>query len=93
MRLDRAARGNFGDRKSVGGGVLELRFDFGPGYRVYFGEDGASVILLLIGGDKSTQTKDIETAKRYWNDYQGVQNARTLQKLQGRPAPTAKRQR
>jgi putative addiction module killer protein len=55
--------------------------DFGPGYRVYFGEDGPRIVLLLIGGDKRTQAKDVEVAKRYWKDYTGVKNARTLKKL------------
>ena len=71
VRLDRLERGNSGDCKAVGEGVLELRIDFGPGYRVYFAEDGARIVLLLIGGDKSTQQKDIKTAKKYWNEYQG----------------------
>ncbi len=69
MRLDRLEQGNFGDCKAVGDGVLELRMDFGPGYRVYFAEDGPDVVLLLLGGDKSTQDKDIETAKTYWREY------------------------
>jgi putative addiction module killer protein len=62
-------------------GVLELRIDFGPGYRVYFAEDGPVVVLLLIGGDKSTQRKDIKTAKAYWKDYREGQDERTLEKL------------
>jgi len=49
--------------------VQELRIDYGSGYRVYFGQEGATIVLLLCGGDKSTQSKDIETAKRYWNEY------------------------
>jgi putative addiction module killer protein len=67
-RLNRIRIGNFGDCRPVGGGVHELRIDFGPGYRVYFGEDGESVILLC-GGDKSTQQSDIPRAQRLWNDY------------------------
>ncbi|MGD9504778.1 MAG: type II toxin-antitoxin system RelE/ParE family toxin [Syntrophobacteraceae bacterium] len=70
VRLDRARLGNLGDRKAVGAGVWEMRIDYGPGYRVYFGQDGARVILLLLGGDKSAQQRDIETAKRYWLDHQ-----------------------
>ena len=93
VRLDRVEQGNFGDSKSIGGGIQELRVDFGPGYRVYFAEDGPVIVLLLIGGDKSTQTKDIETARKYWKQYQGVEDARTLQKLQRGPASQAKRQR
>ena len=69
VRLDRVSLGNLGDCHGVGEGVQELRVDYGPGYRVYFGQDGAMIVLLLCGGDKSTQTKDIETAKRYWSDY------------------------
>lgn len=69
VRLDRLEQGNFGDCKPVGDGVLELRMDFGPGYRVYFAEDGPAIVLLLIGGDKSTQDKDIKTAKSYWREY------------------------
>jgi putative addiction module killer protein len=67
-RLDRVKKGNFGDCKPVGEGVYELRIDFGPGYRVYFGEDQDSVILLG-GGDKSTQTKNILKAKECWRYY------------------------
>lgn len=69
VRLDRLSVGNPGDCKPVGGGVQELRVDFGPGYRVYLGQDGASLILLLCGGDKSTQAKDIEAAHEFWVDY------------------------
>lgn len=69
VRIDRLSLGNLGDCKPVGGGVQELRIDFGPGYRVYFGQDGASLILLLCGGDKSTQAKDIEAACEFWVDY------------------------
>jgi putative addiction module killer protein len=61
-RLDRIADGNLGDAKSVGGGVSELRFAFGPGYRVYFTLRGQVVIILLCGGDKQTQSRDIERA-------------------------------
>jgi putative addiction module killer protein len=69
VRFDRLEQGNLGDCKPVGEGVLELRISFGPDYRVYFAEDGAVVVLLLIGGDKSTQNKDIKTAKSYWKQY------------------------
>ncbi len=69
-RLNRIRLGNFGDSSSVGEGVEELRIDFGPGYRVYFGQAGTKIVLLLCGGDKSTQTQDILQAKRYWKDYQ-----------------------
>jgi putative addiction module killer protein len=68
--LIRLRAGNPGEHKSIGGGVYELRLDFGPGYRVYFAFAGRQLILLLCGGDKSSQTQDIETAHRYWEDYQ-----------------------
>ena len=69
-RLRRIERGNFGDYKRVGEGVLEARLHFGPGYRIYFAQDGHNLVLLLCGGDKSTQENDVETAKAYWEDYQ-----------------------
>jgi len=69
VRLDRASLGNLGDSHGVGEGVQELRIDYGPGYRIYLGQEGETMVLLLCGGDKSTQTKDIEKAKRYWNEY------------------------
>lgn len=62
-RLDRIAAGNFGDAKPVGEGVSELRFTFGPGYRVYYTRHGNVVVILLCGGDKGSQAKDIERAK------------------------------
>jgi putative addiction module killer protein len=63
-RLDRLAFGNAGDVRPVGQGISELRIDYGPGYRVYFLMRGKEIIILLCGGDKSTQDKDIEAAKR-----------------------------
>ena len=69
IRLDRVRIGNFGDSRSVGEGVNELRVDYGPGYRIYFGQDGARLILLLLGGDKSSQKKDIARAKELWRDH------------------------
>jgi putative addiction module killer protein len=62
-RIDRLALGNAGDAEPVGEGVSELRIHYGPGYRVYFTHRGPIVIVLLCAGDKSTQTKDIKTAK------------------------------
>jgi putative addiction module killer protein len=64
VRIGRLERGAFGDAKSVGDGVSELRIDHGPGYRVYFTVQGQTVVLLLCGGDKDTQTRDIAAAKR-----------------------------
>jgi putative addiction module killer protein len=61
-RMDSAALGNFGDCEAVGGGVSEMRIHFGPGYRVYFTRRGTFVYVLLIGGDKSTQKRDIKRA-------------------------------
>ena len=68
-RIDRVRLGNFGDCESVGAGVYELRIHFGPGYRVYFGLYGEEVVLLLCGGDKASQTRDIEAAKSYWQEF------------------------
>lgn len=68
-RVDRVKAGNFGDHKPVGGGVWELRIDYGPGYRVYYALAGRQVVLLLCGGDKRKQSSDIRTAIAMWNDY------------------------
>lgn len=64
LRIERIADGNFGDHKSVGGGVYELRIDHGPGYRVYYAQRGSLLVILLCGGDKSSQARDIEVAKK-----------------------------
>jgi putative addiction module killer protein len=63
-RIDRAESGNLGDCKAVGEGVSEMRIDYGPGYRLYFLRRGPEVVILLVGGGKATQAKDIELAKR-----------------------------
>ena len=63
-RIDRLADGNPGDAKSVGAGVMEMRIDYGPGYRVYYVQRGREVIILLAGGDKESQAKDIRAARR-----------------------------
>jgi putative addiction module killer protein len=68
-RINRVRLGNLGDCKSVGGGVWELRIDYGPGYRVYFGMIGSKLVILLCGGDKRSQSNDIKNAIEYWEDY------------------------
>jgi putative addiction module killer protein len=68
-RVERLISGNQGDVRPVGAGVSELRINFGPGYRVYFQQRGAVLIILLAGGDKSTQAKDIRTAIDLANNY------------------------
>lgn len=69
-RLDRLIKGNYGDCSPLHHGVSELRIDYGPGYRVYFGEmKNQLVIVLLLGGTKKTQRKDIDLAIQYWEDY------------------------
>ncbi len=68
-RIRRVEFGNMGHCEPVGEGVMELKIDFGPGYRVYFGQVGNKLVVLLNGGDKSSQSKDIKTAHAYWADY------------------------
>lgn len=68
-RLAGVSAGNLGDVKPVGEGVSELRLKFGAGFRIYFGTDGEELIILLCGGDKSSQDKDIRRAKEFWSDY------------------------
>lgn len=68
-RLNRVQLGNVGDCKGIGEGVSELRIAFGPGYRVYFGQEGERIIILLCGGDKGSQDRDIERAKQFWRAY------------------------
>lgn len=68
-RLQRVQLGNFGDRKWITGNIQELRFHFGKGYRIYFAEDEGNSVVLLCGGDKDTQSKDIRKANVYWQDY------------------------
>jgi putative addiction module killer protein len=66
--MNRVRLGNMGDTESVGEGVFELRIHFGPGYRVYFGELDQVIVILLCGGTKRTQRRDIERAKVYWRN-------------------------
>jgi putative addiction module killer protein len=68
-RLTRIRAGNFGDFKSVGGGVFELRISFGPGLRVYYGLHGRQIVVLLAGGDKSSQSRDIRRAQQLWEQF------------------------
>lgn len=71
MRIRRLGLGNAGDVKPIGDGLSEMRIDYGPGYRVYYLQKGVILVILLCGGDKRTQKKDIENAKRIaedWND-------------------------
>lgn len=74
-RIDRVEMGNLGDFKAIGSGVMELRIDYGQGYRIYFAQAGETIVLLLCGGDKSTQNQDIIKAKHYWIDFQRRENA------------------
>lgn len=69
IALTRVELGNLAGHKSVGAGVFELRLDFGPGYRVYFGKDGDQLVILLGGGAKKRRQKDIDAAKLLWKDY------------------------
>ena len=73
-RLNRIQLGNFGDIKRIknGEGILELRINYGSGYRIYFGRKGYTIIVLLVGGDKQSQNRDIAKAKRYWLDYKDL---------------------
>jgi putative addiction module killer protein len=74
-RLLRVQQGNYGDVEPIGEGLSELRLFFGPGYRVYFGEDAGNIVVILCGGDKDSQSQDIENAKIYWQEYKT--NAKT----------------
>jgi putative addiction module killer protein len=77
-RLKRASNGNFGDHKSVKGGVLEMRVDYGPGYRVYFFRRGKELVILLCGGDKRSQDDDVARAKRLKEEIEGRDGATTI---------------
>jgi putative addiction module killer protein len=75
LRIRRIQLGNLGDHKFIADGVFELRIKIGPGYRVYFGRVEDRLILLLCGGDKSSQMRDIQSAIEYWKDYRSQDNA------------------
>lgn len=68
LRIQRLKLGNFGDYKSVGKGIYELRIHFGPGYRVYFAKKGELIVIILLGGDKSSQSKDINKSQQMWQE-------------------------
>ncbi len=81
-RLARLRGGNFGDCKSVGNGVCELKIPCGPGYRIYYGKKGKSIVILLCAGDKSTQKKDIKKAQEYWEDCSAKKQRGKNEKIQ-----------
>lgn len=74
MRIDRLVLGHEGDSKSVGGGISELRIDYGPGYRVYFTYRGKTLVILLCGGDKASQKRDIARAKALATTLEGTES-------------------
>lgn len=78
-RVLRFEMGNLGDHKALKGGVWEARLVFGPGYRIYFGKDSRSIIVLLLGGDKTSQSRDIRRARRFWTDYVKAKHHGTTQ--------------
>ena len=71
IALDRMAQGNRSNAKTLSGGISEYRINFGPGYRIYFGQAGDRIIILLVGGSKRRQSADIRLARRLWRDYVG----------------------
>ena len=76
VAIARMGQGNLSNVKSVGGGVLEYKIDFGPGYRVYFGRDGDVLVVLLTGGTKKRQQRDIKSAIAFWTDYKAIKRGR-----------------
>jgi putative addiction module killer protein len=84
-RLARVRAGNFGDSKSVGDGVFELRISPGPGLRIYYGLHGGQIVILLAGGDKRSQSRDIRQAREWWQQFK----KHAAQELSGRLAQTA----
>jgi len=79
VAITRVEQGNLSRVKSLGGGLLEYKIDFGPGYRVYFGRDGDVLVILLTGGTKKRQQNDIKTASAYWQDYK--QSKRAMRRM------------
>ena len=75
-RLDRIGLGNFGNHKALGAGVYELKIPYGPGFRIYYGIQNKIVIIILCGGDKASQPKDIQKAKEYWALYKEMKNGK-----------------
>lgn len=71
-RINQAEEGNFGSYRDLREGLFEIKISLGPGFRIYFGIDGNELIVLLCGGDKGSQERDIMLARKYWTDYQGV---------------------
>jgi len=69
VAMSRMRQGNLSNTKPVGSGVMEYKINFGPGYRVYYGRDGEQLVILLAGGTKTRQSKDIQAAQRRWLDY------------------------
>src|SRR6266446_7907226 len=92
VALTRIELGNLSNVKGVGAGVQEFRIDFGPGYRVYFGKDGDRLVILLAGGTKSRQQKDIATAQERWADYKRRKKAERATQARG-GSPTANKER
>ena len=76
VALTRLARGNRSNVKGLGGGVAELKLDFGAGYRIYFGQDGETLVILLAGGTKKRQSEDVATAKARWVEYKQRKTSR-----------------
>ena len=70
-RIERAEAGNFGDHHNVDGPIWEMRLDYGPGYRIYYAQDGMTIYILLCGGDKKSQQADIKLAKEIWREIHG----------------------
>ncbi|MGA1825230.1 MAG: type II toxin-antitoxin system RelE/ParE family toxin [bacterium] len=74
VRLDHVRLGNLGNNKFLGNWIYELKIDYGPGYRIYYGQAGKKIILLLLGGEKKRQQSDIKQAQKYWADYRRREN-------------------